>query len=39
MHPAEPPHQAHDTEAAVWILIAILLGLTCFAFLCLLHKV
>jgi hypothetical protein len=39
LHSSGPPHHVVDTEAAVWLMIVILLGLTCYVFVSLLHRV
>lgn len=39
LHQSQPKHQAYEHEAAVWVMILILFGLTCFAFASLLSKV
>lgn len=38
LHLPEPRHRAVDNEGAVWVMVVILLGLACFAFVRLLNK-
>jgi len=39
LHSSGPPHHVVDTEAAVWVMILILLGLSCYVFISLLRRV
>jgi len=39
LHPSEPRHPNSEALATVWVMIAILLGLICFAFASLLGKI
>ncbi|MEO8660809.1 MAG: hypothetical protein ABI693_20225 [Bryobacteraceae bacterium] len=39
LHSSGPTHHILDTKAAEWVMIVILLGLTCYVFASLLDKV